>query len=107
MGIPLLGGSQTHSIGAYRSEGNELLCLPTSTEAPLPTYCLHLNIGEYPREANPTILSDILEEETDPKYELSSKACAGILNRASRRGKKLPEILEKALKSQVGDDENG
>ena len=50
---------------------------------------------------NPTKLIDILESNPDPKYNLSSKACAGILSRAERRGKKLPEILEIALRNQA------
>lgn len=54
---------------------------------------------------NPTLLSDILEEDADPKYNLSSKACKGILNRASKRGKRLPEVLEEALKNQIDDEE--
>ena len=54
----------------------------------------------------PTKLSDILEEDADPKYSLSSKACAGILNRAQRRGKELPEILKKALENQIKDEDN-
>ncbi len=64
-----------------------------------------LNLSELPRTPNPTLLSDILEEEADPKYNLSAKACRGILNRANRRGKKLPEILEEALKAQIDDEE--
>ena len=31
------------------------------------------------------------------EHNLSAKACQGILNRAERRGKKLPEMLEAAL----------
>lgn len=50
---------------------------------------------------NPTKLIDILESNPDPKYNLSPKACAGILSRAERRGKKLPEILEIALRNQA------
>lgn len=46
-------------------------------------------------------LSQILEEFPLPKYSLSAKACIGILNRAERRGKKLPEILKKALEKQA------
>jgi hypothetical protein len=42
-----------------------------------------------------------LVDSAHPKYSLSEKACAGILNRANRRGKKLPEQLEHALKSQA------
>jgi hypothetical protein len=32
---------------------------------------------------------------------LSPKACLGILRRASERGKRLPEVLEIALKKQA------
>ena len=51
---------------------------------------------------NPTKLSDILEEGTvDKRYYLSAKACRGILNRADKRGKELPEILRAALENQI------
>ena len=36
------------------------------------------------------------------KYWLSAKACAGILTRAARRGKVLPERLERALRAVSG-----
>ena len=35
------------------------------------------------------------------KYYLSAKACQGILNRAKRRGKELPEMLRIALEQQA------
>lgn len=38
---------------------------------------------------------------TAPKYYLSEKACLGILRRAEKRGKELPEILKTALIRQV------
>jgi hypothetical protein len=44
-------------------------------------------------------LSDILEENPDPKYFLSQKACRGILRRAEKRGKKLPGALQQALEA--------
>lgn len=56
--------------------------------------------GDAPGEPMPSRLSDILERDPDPKYRLSAKACQGILNRAQRRGKELPEKLEKALVEQ-------
>ena len=59
------------------------------------------SFGEFPREERESHLSQILEENPHPKYCLSAKACQGILNRANRRGKKLPEILEKALINQL------
>lgn len=42
-------------------------------------------------------LSNILESNVDEMFHLSAKACQGILTRAERRGKKLPEPLRKAL----------
>lgn len=56
-----------------------------------------LNIGECPREENVSLLSQILEDNVPQKYYLSARACQGILTRASRRGKNLPELLEAAL----------
>lgn len=39
-------------------------------------------------------LSQILEENPLPKYNLTAKACLGILRRAERRGKDLPERMK-------------
>lgn len=60
-----------------------------------------LNIGECPREENGSLLSWILQVDVPEKYYLSAKACRGILNRASRRGKKLQELLETALLEMI------
>lgn len=46
-------------------------------------------------------LSDILQTDVPEKYYLSAKACIGILRRAEKRGKKLPEVLEMALRQQA------
>ena len=64
-------------------------------------YTTH-SIGEFPSEENASVLSQILQDEVPEKYYLSAKACQGILTRASRRGKELPEILKEALISQMG-----
>ena len=48
-------------------------------------------------------LSDVLEQDVDPKYNLSERACRGIMTRAERRGKKLPVLLELALRIQCGE----
>lgn len=45
-------------------------------------------------------LSQILEENSPPKYNLTAKACLGILRRAERRGKDLPERLKAVLIQQ-------
>lgn len=63
-------------------------------------YCLTLNLSERPRVANPTKLSQILERNPDEKYNLSERACEGILRRAERRGKELPPELKAALEAQ-------
>nr|DAF75959.1 MAG TPA: hypothetical protein [Bacteriophage sp.] len=42
-------------------------------------------------------MSAILEDTPHPKYYLSAKACAGMLRRAERRGKELPETLKRVL----------
>ena len=101
----LLGDFTMHSISESHSEGNASVCCVTSTDLQHQGFCLTLNLSEKPRVANPTLLSDILEQDADPRYNLSSKACRGILNRANRRGKKLPEVLEEALKNQIDDEE--
>jgi hypothetical protein len=60
-----------------------------------------LNTGECPNVAVESHLSQILEEKPHLKYCLSPKACQGILNRAERRGKELPEMLRMALELSV------
>lgn len=45
-------------------------------------------------------LSQILEANPLPKYNLTAKACLGILRRAERRGKDLPEWLKQVLLMQ-------
>ena len=94
------------STGECRKDENGLLWLPISTDSQPVTLYLTLNTGEQPREANPTKLSDILEPGADKRYYLSSKACQGILNRAEKRGKELPEVLKQALENQMrGENE--
>ena len=61
-----------------------------------------LNFGESPRDAAESSLSQILEATVPEKYYLSPKACGGIIRRSGNRGKKLPEILDRALRLQAG-----
>ena len=56
--------------------------------------------GESPSVAVASSLSQILEDRPHPKYFLSPKACQGILRRAERREKELPEALKAALERQ-------
>ena len=66
------------------------------------TGCLTLNTSEFPKDADVCLLSDVLEIGNLPqKFYLSPTACAGILRRAEKRGKKLPELLQIALSHSV------
>ena len=64
-----------------------------------PTECLTLSTSEWPSAAVVCSLSDTLETGVVPqRFFLSAKACAGILRRAEKRGKDLPELLSQALR---------
>jgi len=55
-------------------------------------------LTQYPKDGGVCSLSQILEAGSVPlRYFLTPKACQGILRRAEKRGKKLPEQLERAL----------
>lgn len=72
------GGSWTPSTTAWPSVGDVCLCF----------------------------LSEVLERGAVPmRYFLSSKACAGILRRAVKRGKELPLPLARALKAVAGSEQ--
>ena len=67
-----------------------------------PTEFLTLNISEWPSDAAVCLLSDTLETGDVPqRFYLSAKACQGILRRAEKRGKKLPDTLRLALETTV------
>ena len=78
--------------------------MPTVTAetdgALLTEFSMH-NSGESPSAAVESTLSQILEANAPEKYHLSAKACEGILRRAERRGKQLPEMLKLALEQQI------
>jgi hypothetical protein len=59
---------------------------------------------EFPSAAAASFLSDILEVTGEHlrRYSLSPKACSGILRRAQKRGKALPEALQQALEQTAG-----
>jgi hypothetical protein len=65
-----------------------------------PTGFLTLNTSEWPKDAEESLLSDTLETGDLPeRYYLSPKACQGILRRAEKRGKQLPQMLKEALEA--------
>lgn len=102
-------GGQSHlepttaSTGVAHKDGGESAFSRISMDTPPRKYCLIVNYGEKPICPVKSKLSEILETNPDPHYMLSAKACRGILNRAERRGKELPEILRKALEAQSAD----
>ena len=65
------------------------------------------DISECPSDVavcTPVSLSEVLVSvEPSEPYWLSPKACAGILRRAAKRGKRLPEPLERALAAAAQD----
>ena len=64
--------------------------------------CSTLNFSEWPNDAAVCLLSQALEGISIPqKFFLSPKACAGILRRAEKRGRALPQILGIALLTVV------
>ena len=68
--------------------------------------CLMLNTSEFHKEGEESSLSEVLETTGDhlAKYSLSAKAAQGILRRANRREKKLPDQLQMALEHLANQD---
>ena len=86
---------------SLRRENGRQQDVSWATISPSLGECLMPNTGECPKEESVSTLSQILEETPHQKYYLSEKACLGILRRAEKRGKELPEILRLALIRQA------
>lgn len=71
------------------------------TATVLPGGCSTHNTSESLRDADVSSLSEVLEMNAPEKYSLSAKACRGILRRAEKRGKVLPDMLREALMEVV------
>ena len=68
---------------------------------------LTLNSSEWRKDASVFSLSDTLETSDVPRrFFLTPKACAGILKRASRRGKNLPEPLNSVLMAAASSNQH-
>ena len=98
-----LGGRTTPNTGEFPNADGVSAWWLTLTDTP--QGISYLNVSEEPNLLVYTKLSHILEECPDPKYNLTPKACAGILRRAERRGKKLPEALKTVLLMQSASGE--
>jgi hypothetical protein len=89
--VPVVDGTLVPSSGRWQNSG-----MGSATE------CWTLSTLEYHKDADESLLSDILEIGDLPqKYYLSPVACEGILRRAEKRGKTLPIALQKALQATV------
>lgn len=97
---PALSNPKFQSLD-LRKENGQKQALSAEMDGALRGELSTLNIGEFPSAAVESRLSWILEVNVPEKYYLSELACQGILNRASRRGKALPEILHTALLDMI------
>lgn len=65
------------------------------------------NFSEAPDPVVETRLSQILQYDAPARYDLSARACQGIINRANKRGKQLPTMLKDALEEVIVNDATG
>lgn len=98
---PCCGDSPGSGLPCPRTGGARSECAQALT-GPLSGGCLTLNGAEWPSVAVVCSLSQVLEPCVDRKYLLSPKACRGVLDRAERRGKRLPGPLAAALEAVAG-----
>ena len=67
--------------------------------------CWIASISSWRRDGGACSLSDILETGAIPqRYFLSQTACRGILRRAEKRGKEIPEALRRALETVASQE---
>ena len=92
---------QTFQFLCLKTENGTSLESSWETATALPGVSMTLNIGESPSVARESTLSQILQANAPEKYFLSKTACEGILRRAARRGKGLPQMLREALEEVV------
>ena len=92
----LLGVMGRSSLQGQGDGRTLVLCLDPSAQSHGGSWMP--NISAWPNAAAVSSLSQVLETGLiPPKYFLSSTACAGILRRAEKRGRTLPEQLKAAL----------
>jgi hypothetical protein len=72
--------------------------LLSDTASSTPDFSAYLSEGDESSSSRPS-LANVLEPNVPPRFYLSPRAAAGILRRAERRGKALPETLRAALES--------
>lgn len=67
----------------------------------LPGVSMMLNFGECPSDARESTLSQILQANAPEKYYLSARVSKGIIERAKKYGKELPQMLREALEEAM------
>ena len=67
----------------------------------LPGESSTLLLTESPSDVRECTLLETLDLNAPEKYNLSVKACLGVLHRAENRGKTLPPMLEEALMEKI------
>ena len=66
--------------------------------------CLTLNTSEAPNHVRESTLWQVLVKGSIPeRYYLSARACEGIINRADKKGKPLPQLLRLALEVTIAE----
>jgi len=99
--LPCCGGSPGHSPTCPMSGGAPQVS-SSDRNGGRSGGCWTLNTSEWPNDAAVCSLSQALEANPDRRYFLSPRACAGILRRAEKRGNRLPEPLDAALRAVAG-----
>lgn len=84
-----------------RGGGGNLLGAFWDAVGALPGVSTICNTSAAPSVVKESTLSQILDLNAPEKYSLSPTACAGILRRAEKRGKELPDMLKDALMEVV------
>lgn len=80
---------------------------PTSGFTTSPGECWTADTSECPSDGGEfSSLPDVLEATVPERFFLSPKAAAGIMRRAGKRGKELPEHLDRALRA-LSEEETG
>lgn len=81
---------------------------PSSGFTISPGECWIADTSECPSDgAASSSLPDVLEADVPPRFFLSPKAAAGILRRAEKRGRELPQALAEALRELASQHRGG
>jgi hypothetical protein len=97
---PCCGDSPGSDLPCPRTGGARSACVSDLTVSPSGG-CLTLDGSEWPSDAAVCSLSQVLEPTVSSRYYLTARAARGILDRSTRRGRRLPDHLHAALTSML------